>query len=65
MTLTIENARLENILQSDIVQAINDAFNGNAVNVNKEKIISDIEWLIDQAKKFDQIKQLTQIQDIT
>ncbi len=56
----IQNERLSSILQKDIIQGINDGFDG--CSINKENIISDIEWLIEQAKKLDKIEQFSKLQ---
>lgn len=59
----IQNERLNSILQRNIVQAIRNTCDGSIID--KENIVSDVEWLIEQAKKLDKIEQFTRTQDIT
>jgi len=40
-----EREKLEQILQHDIIQAIEDGFNGH--DVRREEILKDVNWLIE------------------
>ena len=51
----MDSERLERVIQQDIVQAIEDGFNGH--DVNRDKILNDVKWLIEQAEKVEQLEK--------
>jgi predicted nuclease with TOPRIM domain len=55
-----EKEKLEMIRQCDIIQAIEDGFNGH--KVNRDEILKDVNWLIEQAEKLEKELSIFNIQ---
>lgn len=50
-----DKERLEGIIQSDILRAIDYGFDGH--NVRREKILADVNWLIGQAERVEKLER--------
>jgi predicted nuclease with TOPRIM domain len=55
-----EKEKLEMIRQCDIIQAIEDGFNDH--KVNRDEILKDVNWLIEQAEKLEKELSIFNIQ---